>query len=168
PPGFPVFVDNAEYFLNVVIKQGKRERIFHMVPRKISLQFHQISRPPGTKEGVLSAPLHKSSGCLWKGALIGQILFLKGNNFPGPPVQRPVDYRADYFMKMICDFMLFIHFYSADLNDFKGEKMLLFFFSLRTLVPFQIQNNVVHTVSSGGSQTAVFLLLLPHFILNVQ
>ena len=71
-------------------------------------------------------------------------------------------------MKMICDFMLFIHFYSADLNDFKGEKMLLFFFSLRTLVPFQIQNNVVHTVSSGGSQTAVFLFLLPHFILNVQ
>ena len=57
-----------------------------MVPGKISLQFHQISRPPGTKEGVLSAPLHKSRGCLGKCALIGQILFLKGNNFPGHPV----------------------------------------------------------------------------------
>ena len=49
-------------------------------------------------------------------------------------------------LKNIQNFSLLIHFNRTDLDDLKRQTTIGIFFSTGTLIPFQVKNNIIHTV----------------------
>ena len=55
-----------------------------------------------------------------------------------------VDDRLHELMEGVNDLLLFIHFDCAEFDDLKRQFFIFTVFSVRTLVPLEVENNIIH------------------------
>ena len=154
---FPVFMDIGKDLLDISVEEGERERpaagqvsVFN-VPADISLQFGEIAWPPGTEDGRGTTPDEKIREDMRKCTLAFKIVLGHVDYAACHVVQLPVQHRTDGLVK--CPDLLKgrIQLNRPDLNNLKGQLRILFFLSVGALVPFQVQNNIIHVFSLSGN-----------------
>ena len=93
---------------------------------------------------LLSAPSDKISSNLRERSTTLQLLHLNMDQFAGDLVHLMVDLRLDQFIEFTDHNTFIIQFDGTDLYDFKRQLLHSILFAGVTLIPFQIQNHIIH------------------------
>ena len=123
-----------------------RQHRQHPIIFQISLQLHQILISPGTKMSVRTAPLQKFPGSLFKRNASRKILVIHMYHLMDTVMDPLIHSRFDQSLKCIRNFFPVIHFYRADFDYLKGQTTVCTLFSVRTLIPLQVKDNIIHTI----------------------
>ena len=110
----------------------------------VALKLQQIQGTPDTVDSIWSAPLQKTLTDIREAVSIFQFTGRNLYDRLGHRVHSLIDRRLHQFMETTDFLSSTIQFYSADLHNLKRQSRILFGFSIRTLIPFQIKNNVIH------------------------
>ena len=75
----------------------------------------------------------------------------------------PVHPGLNQYMILIRHLPVFVQLHRADLQNFKRNPLILLILPVRALVPFQIKDNVIHTIFVPSGYTC-----RPYYIVTVQ
>ena len=126
-------------------------RRIHAVEREVFLQNHNVVEAPGQKGAVFAAPVVKRLHCLGKRlSLLLENCVLDAGQTCDLTVHFFIICRADQRLKLVCNRPLAAHADGADLDNFSanraGQDLFCAVRAWPWLIPFQIQNDVLHTL----------------------
>ena len=126
----------------------ERPLFFHAspvdVPADISLKLGQIAGAPCTENRIRAAPGKEIPEDFRESPFSVKIPFRHMDYASRHMMQPFIEDRLNNLMKAACRMKILIHFNGSDFYNLKGKHRIFPFFPIRTLVPFQVQNNVVH------------------------
>ena len=146
---FPIFMYIGKDLLDIPVEKWKRERPASgqisviNVPADISLQLGQVAGTPGAEDGSIPAPDKKVCEDMRKRTLSFEVALGHVDHAAGHIMKLPVQDRPDGLVEGSHLLQGRIELYRPDLNDLKGQLRIFSLLSVRTLVPLQIQNDIV-------------------------
>ena len=133
--------------LHVIIEQRPWKWDRHLEIIHVALQFRQIHGSPGAKTVFRAAPVQKLPHHLLKVlSPVLQLPHIHVGDFRYLKMQLSVNLRPDQPVELALLAKRLVQLNRADFYDFKWKMLYGVFFSVGALVPFEIQNNVVHSL----------------------
>jgi hypothetical protein len=164
--GFFIIEGKRKELLDIQKLHGSRSERLHVIVFHIALQFRQIKRSPGAKDVIIgTAPVKELIADIRKRLAGFQFLHLKVDELAGDMMQLMIDLRFYQSGKLIDHFAVFIAFYGTDLHDLKGDGGIFGFMGRISLIPFQVNNDIIHI---RNSCMGVTLYEYYNIILNIE